>query len=183
MARVAEALAAIDRLLTAKGARWAVLGAHAANLYRDEVRATQDVDVLASLSVPMMKSLADDLESDGWQVRHRTEDGWLLRARHPRFGDVDVMCVQEEYQRTALSRAVQRAVDGMGVAPFLAVEDVIIHKLIANRLQDELDVVSILKGNPSLDAAHMERWLREWDLEERYDALCRRASRQNRHGA
>ena len=177
MASVAKALAAIDRLLAPKGVRWAVLGAHAANLYRGEVRATQDVDVLVSLSVPQMKSLADDLEADGWQVRHRTPDGWLIRARHPEFGDIDVLCVQEEYQRTALSRSVERTVEGMGVARFLAVEDVIIHKLIANRMRDELDVLSILQAGPSLDAAHMQHWLQEWDIEERYEQLrCRAAN-------
>ena len=175
MASVAQTLAAIDRLLTPKGVRWAVLGAHAANLYRGEVRATQDVDVLVSRSAPLMQSLADDLEADGWRVRHRTEDGWLIRARHPEFGDIDVMCVQEEYQRTALSRSVERAVEGVGVR-FLAVEDVIIHKLIANRMQDELDVVSILQTHPSLDDAHMRRWLKEWDIEKRYEGLRRQAS-------
>ena len=176
MASVAQALAAIDRLLTPRGVRWAVLGAHAANLYRGEVRATQDVDVLVSLSAPLMKSLADDLEADGWRVRHRTEDGWLIRARHPEFGDIDVMSAQEEYQRTALHRSVERTVEGMGVARFLAVEDVIIHKLIANRMQDELDVVSILQARPSLDDAHMRRWLQEWDIEKRYEELRRQAS-------
>ena len=181
VASVAEALAAVDRLLAPKGVRWAVLGAHAANLYRDEVRATQDVDVLVSLSAPLMKSLADDLTAGGWHVRHRTEDGWLIRARHPQFGDIDVMCTQEEYQRTALDRAVERSVRGMGVVRFLAVEDVIIHKLIANRAQDELDVVSVLKGNPSLDAAHMERWLKEWDIEERYDELRQVSKQQPGH--
>ena len=172
---VARALAAIDALLTPKGIRWAVLGAHAANLYRDQVRATQDVDVLASLLVSQMNSLADELAAGGWWVRHRGADGWLLRARHPEFGDVDVMCVQEPYQRTALSRSVEKTIEGVGVVRFLAVEDVIIHKLIADRLQDELDVVSILKGNPILDAAHMECWLRKWGIEERYDELRQRA--------
>lgn len=180
MVGVAKALASIDGLLTPKGVQWAVLGAHAANLYRDEVRATQDVDVLVSLSVPLMQSLADDLQADGWHVRHRTQDGWLIRARHPEFGDVDVMSVQEEYQRTALSRSTEKTVKGVGPIRFLAVEDVLIHKIIADRLQDELDVVSILKGCPSLDEAHMKRWLKEWGIEERYDDLRLRASNERR---
>ena len=183
MASVAKALAAIDGLLTPKGVRWAVLGAHAANLYRSEVRATQDVDVLVSLSAPQMKSLADDLEVTGWRVRHLTPDGWLIRARHSDFGDIDVLCVQEEYQRTALSRSVERTVEGMGVARFLAVEDVIIHKLIANRMRDELDVASILQARPSLNGAYMQRWLREWDIEERYNQLRRRAANERDHSA
>lgn len=174
----ARALAAIDGLLTPQGVRWAVLGAHAANLYRDEVRATQDVDVLATLTVPKMNALADDLAAGGWQVRHRSADGWLLRARHPELGDMDVMCVREPYQQTALSRSVEKLIEGVGAVRFLAVEDVIIHKLIANRLRDELDAVSILKGNPALDAVHMERWLQEWGIQARYDELCRRAANE-----
>ena len=173
---VASALAAVDALLTPKGIRWAVLGAHAANLYRDEVRATQDVDVLASLATPQMNSLADELAAGGWQVRHRAADGWLLRVRHAELGDVDVMRVQEPYQRTALSRSVEKTIEGVGGVRFLAVEDVIIHKLIANRLRDELDVVSILRGRPTLDAAHMRRWLQEWGIEGRYEELRQRAS-------
>ena len=173
---VASALAAVDALLTPKGIRWAVLGAHAANLYRDEVRATQDVDVLASLATPQMNSLADELAAGGWQVRHRAAEGWLLRARHAELGDVDVMRVQEPYQRTALSRSVEKTIEGVGGVRFLAVEDVIIHKLIANRLRDELDVVSILQGNPNLDGAHMKRWLQEWGIHERYDELRQRAA-------
>lgn len=178
--RVARALAALDALLTPQDIRWAVLGAHAANLYRDEVRATQDVDVLAALTVPKMTAFADDLAASGWQVRHRSTDGWLLRARHPELGDVDVMCVREPYQQTALSRSVEKAISGVGAVRFLAVEDVLIHKLIANRLRDELDVVSILKGSPALDAAHMEHWLQEWGIQERYDELCQRAADERR---
>lgn len=175
VASVAETLAAIDRLLTPKGVRWAVLGAHAANLYSGEVRTTQDVDVLVGLSVPQMASVAEDFTSARWQVRHSVEDGWLIRARHPELGDIDVMCVQEEYQRTALARSVERSVKGVGVVRFLAVEDVIIHKLIANRMKDELDVLSILKGAPPLDVAHLEKWLKAWEVEERYQTLRQRA--------
>ena len=174
VASVAETLAAIDRLLTPKGVRWAVLGAHAANLYSGEVRTTQDVDVLVGLSVPQMASVAEDFTSARWQVRHSVEDGWLIRARHPELGDIDVMCVQEEYQRTALARSVERTVKSVGVVRFLAVEDVIIHKLIANRMKDELDVLSILKRNPPLDAEYLERWLRKWEIEERYRMLTAR---------
>ena len=182
VASVAETLAAIDRLLTPKGVRWAVLGAHAANLYSGEVRATQDVDVLVGLSVPQMASLAEDFAGAGWQVRHSVEDGWLIRARHPELGDIDVMCVQEEYQRTALARSVERTVKGVGVVRFLAVEDVIIHKLIANRMKDELDVLSILKRNPPLDAAHLEKWLKEWEVEKRYQELRQRAQNEQAEG-
>lgn len=172
----AKVLASIQALLAPKGVKWAVLGAHAANLYREETRNTKDVDVLTSLSVMRMESLADELTNEGWTVRYRPENDWLIRASHPNIGHVDVMSVQDEYQQVALSRAEAKPVHGVGDVRFLAVEDVLIHKTIASRWQDEEDIVSILKGNPELDEAYMGTWLRKWEIEESYAVLRKRAA-------
>ena len=176
----ARVLASIQALLAPKGVEWAVLGAHAANLYREETRNTKDVDVLTSLSVMKMEPLADELTKAGWNVRYRAENDWLIRASHPHVGHLDVMCVQDEYQQVALSRAEVKPVQGVGDVRFLAVEDILIHKTIASRWQDEEDVVSILRGNPELDDAYMGTWLRRWEIEERYAVLRERASVERR---
>ena len=180
---IAKVLESIHALLAPKGVEWAVLGAHAANLYREETRNTKDVDVLTSLSVMRMETLAQDLTNAGWSVRYRAENGWLIRASHPNIGQVDVMCVQEEYQGVALSRAEVKPVEGVGDVRFLAVEDILIHKTIASRWQDEEDVVSILKGNPELDEAYMEEWLRRWEIEEQYAVLHARAAAERQRAA
>ena len=172
----AKVLKSIRALLAPRCVDWAVLGAHAANLYREEVRNTKDVDVLTSLSVERMETLVTDLTNEGWTVRYRAENDWLIRASHPNVGHVDVMCVQDAYQRVALSRADVRPVEGVGDVRFLAVEDVLIHKTIASRWQDDEDIVSILRGDPELDEAYMEAWLRSWEIEERYATLRRRAA-------
>ena len=172
----AKVLKSIRALLAPRCVDWAVLGAHAANLYREEVRNTKDVDVLTSLSVERMEMLATDLTNEGWTVRYRAENDWLIRASHPNVGHVDVMCVQDAYQRVALSRADVTPVEGVGDVRFLAVEDVLIHKTIASRWQDDEDIVSILRGDPELDEAYMEAWLRSWEIEERYATLRRRAA-------
>ena len=80
------------------------------------------------------------------------------------------------YQQVALSRAEVKPVHGVGDVRFLAVEDVLIHKTIASRWQDEEDIVSILKGNPELDEAYMGTWLRKWEIEESYAVLRTRAA-------
>ena len=179
----AEVLRSIHGLLDPKGVAWAVLGAHAANLYREETRSTKDVDVLASLSVTRMEMLADDLTKAGWSVRYRAENDWLIRASHPDIGHVDLMCVQDEYQEIALTRAEVKPVEGAGEVRFLAVEDILIHKVIASRWQDEEDVVSILKGDPELDEAYMGVWLRRWEIEEQYAVLRARAAVERRRAA
>ena len=82
----AKVLKSIRALLAPRFVDWAVLGAHAANLYREEVRNTKDVDVLTSLSVERMETLVTDLTNEGWTVRYRAENDWLIRASHPNVG-------------------------------------------------------------------------------------------------
>jgi hypothetical protein len=53
----------------------------------------------------------------------------------------------------------------------LAPEDIIIHKLIAGRHTDIDDVERILARGPHLDLAYLERWIEEWRLGKRWDAV------------
>lgn len=78
------------------------------------------------------------------------EGDWLLRVVHSRYGSLDVIASETAYQDEALTRA---KVTTFGNIPLrtLAVEDVIIHKLIADRYKDEADVDDILRTNPKLD--------------------------------
>ena len=49
--------------------------------------------------------------------------------------------------------------------------DVVIHKLIAERLTELDDVECIIAANPVLDVAYIGRWVLEWGLEERLASL------------
>ena len=78
------------------------------------------------------------------------------------------------YQDEALTRA---KVTTFGNIPLraLAVEDVIIHKLIADRYKDEADVDDILRTNPKLDETYLGKWLDEWGVRERYERIWARS--------
>jgi hypothetical protein len=67
--------------------------------------------------------------------------------------------VETEYHAVAHGRAV----NGM-----LAVEDVLIHKLIAWRAKDQDDIASILPTRPNLDAEYIDRWAKEWQVGDRW---------------
>lgn len=151
-----------DDLRDALGARGIVtvlIGAHAANRYRLEVRHTVDVDLLAST----LDGAADVLRSLGCEVRVVADGGvdYLLSAR---LGPtvLDVLLAETEYQRIALARAV----DGV-----LTVEDVIIHKLIAGRPRDLDDITSILATGIQFDAADVVDHATEWGVLDRWAAL------------
>ncbi|CAN5537064.1 hypothetical protein BH23ACT3_BH23ACT3_23090 [soil metagenome] len=147
------------------GAETVVIGALAALRYRNEPRATTDVDFL----VTSLDGVADALVDAGCRVRTVTDDDgapYVVFAR----GDgvqVDALLAETEYQLVAH----RRAVDG-----FLTVEDVIVHKLIAWRPRDRDDIESILSVGHDLDVAYIERWADTWDVTDRWRSVTNPAS-------
>ena len=138
--------------LAAGGIETVLIGAHAANRYRLEVRHTVDVDLLAAT----LDGAAGILRSLGCTVRVVEDDGvaYLLTAQ---IGTtvVDLLLAETEYQRTALRRARG------GV---ITVEDVIVHKLIAGRPRDVDDIASILAAGVAVDDTYVVEHATEWDV-------------------
>lgn len=87
---------------------------------------------------------------------------------------MDVIASETDYQRVALGRA-KVAMFGDIALRALAVEDVLVHKLIADRYKDSADVEDILRTNPVLDEDYLSMWLDEWGLRERYERIARRS--------
>lgn len=159
-----NALEAAAALLDPLRIRWAVFGALAANLYRAETRFTQDLDLLLYDAGPGVEAIEAAFAAAGWRVRRATPDGTMLRARHPEHGDVDLVVAETAYQREALARAREQVLaDGTRVRA-LAIEDVLIHKLIAGRARDVADIESILDAAVPFDEAYLEQWADRWEV-------------------
>ena len=160
-------IAALADILRRCDVPWAIVGAHAANFYRRDIRTTLDIDVLVSLGTKEMEVVAEALVAEGWRIKRALPEGWLLRVEHPTLGPADIIAAGVDYQDVALARAQDRTFPGV-TAKVLAVEDVLIHKLIANRAQDEADVLSILAANPDLDQQYLDHWIEFWEVADRY---------------
>lgn len=161
----------LGELLDRLNLPWTVTGDHAADAYRDEIRHTSDVDILVSLGTASMQDVLRELVLEGWELVRSVEDDWMARIHHPEHGLADIIAAGLDYQEIALSRSHHvRQEDGF-VVNFMTVEDIIIHKLIANRHKDDSDVMSILATKPALDADYLDRWLAEWEVRDRYEAL------------
>jgi hypothetical protein len=133
------------------------MGALAASRYRRSPRLTTDADLLVEVS----PRIAEAFERRGYDVRPAGDDesqpDMLLVRGH---GDrIDLLLATVEYLKGALARAV----DGV-----LAVEDVIIQKLIAWRPRDRDDIASILDAAHELDETYIEQWASEWDVSGRW---------------
>ncbi|CAB4543214.1 MAG: hypothetical protein F2534_02255 [Actinobacteria bacterium] len=155
------ALSADDlrQILSDHGISTVVIGAHAANRYRLEVRSTIDLDLLATT----LDGAAEALRAAGCDVRSVSDDGleYLVCAR---LGSarVDVLLAETDYQRLAIDRAV----DGV-----LTVEDVIVHKLIAGRPRDLDDIASILAAGVSIDETYVVEHSTSWGVDDRWRLL------------
>lgn len=155
--------------LTHLGIDWAVAGAVAANEYRDEIRSTTDLDVMLSLADKSVVVVENALLQQGWDVEIVGE--WLLRAQHPVSGRLDVLVSGTDYEIGAITRANQVPIDENHTCKMLAIEDVVILKLIANRYRDNADVESILVTQPNFDREYMSPWIKEFELEERLQRI------------
>lgn len=53
----------------------------------------------------------------------------------------------------------------------LAIEDVLLHKLIAGRFQDLADVEAILAARPPLDRGYLMPWIAYWELQDAWTRI------------
>lgn len=152
----------LRRLLASHGIDTVVIGAHAANLYRLEVRHTVDVDLLAS----SLEGAGDVLRAAGWSVREISDEEGHAYVMSAKAGSavIDLLLAETDYQRMAMRRAVDGA---------LTVEDVIVHKLIAGRSRDIDDIRSILATGIDVDERYVSENAREWGVLDRWSDLDR----------
>jgi hypothetical protein len=148
---------AAAEILRGLGAEPVVIGALAAMLYRTSDRATSDADFL----IRDVTGIPEAFASHGLQVSVVGEPGEAPLMYLVRGGDVriDLVVSGTEYQDLAMARAV----DG-----HLAIEDVLVHKLIAWRPRDRDDVRSILEAGHPFDQAYVADWAEAWQVAERW---------------
>ena len=166
-----SALSALGSVLDALPIRWTLIGALAANRYRGSPRSTNDVDLLLADTGEGLETLEAALIAAGWSVRRADPAGELLRLSHPEYGIADLLIAGTDYQSQAIERSVVEPFDAHESAPVLTPEDVIVHKLIAGRLQDLADIEAILDGGVALDEDYIEQWAQFWEVEDRWAQL------------
>jgi hypothetical protein len=122
-----RAVREVSRMLAAAGVRHALVGALAANAYRNRPRTTEDIDFLV-----------------GDEAFERHPEGFVtMRVPVVEFDGIDVDQVPLGAALRAVADGLDRAVVSEGV-PIAPIDTVVIMKLIAGRTQDLADVEAIL---------------------------------------
>ena len=162
-----ELLARLAGLLDRAGIPYMVIGGQAVQLY-GEPRLTRDIDLTLGIGVDGLDRVTDVCRDAGLRMavpepRQFVQETMVLPAVEDRTGiRVDFVFSFSEYERQAIGRSREVELGGTMVR-FAAVEDLVIHKLVAGRPRDVEDVRSILVRNPAFDRDYVARWLGDLD--------------------
>jgi predicted nucleotidyltransferase len=152
-----DALLAAHEILDDVGATHALCGGLAANLYRTELRATSDVDVVIGVSPVTLVEVVERFERGGWTANASWHQGEQVRLVHPDLGRVDLLVAGTDFEHAALDHAVPSTIAGVRV---VTPEDLIVMKTVAGRARDVEAVVAILVARgETLDAAYIADWV------------------------
>ena len=144
-----------------------IIGGQAVLLY-GEPRLTKDIDITLGIGIeklPLIKAAARalGLECTAENIDDFVRETMVFPALEAKSGiRVDFVFSFSPYERQAIERAVRVHFDEVPVR-FAALEDVVIHKVVAGRARDLEDIMSILLKNPAYDKEYIRAWLRELD--------------------
>ncbi len=163
-----ELLARLAQELTRRQIGYVVIGGQAVNQH-GHIRTTVDIDFTIDMGpwdLPRILELADanqltvnvrDMDARDWVMLTQ-----VLPCAAPREQmGVDFSFVPSPYIQQAIERGVWFDVAGQPVR-FLAIEDLLLQKVIANRAQDHIDVVELLVRHSQADFDYIQRWLTEF---------------------
>lgn len=153
--------------LDGKNIPYMVIGGQAVLLY-GEPRLTRDIDITLGAGVERlgeMRTLIDrlGLKCLTAEVEDFVKETMVLPVIEEQSGiRVDFIFSFSPYERQAIGRAKSVPMGNARVR-FAALEDVVIHKIIAGRPRDIEDIENILVKNPEYDTGYIVGWLAEFD--------------------
>lgn len=143
-------------------------------------RPTYDVDVTVAIPRDELPALFARIDELGYDVGEQFRGGWLDSVggmplfKASTFIDgrtlvADIFVAENEFQDSILARRVRDTIDGFS-SWIVAPEDLILLKLIADRVRDRADVLDVLTMNLSLDDAYLDLWAEKLNITDKLAA-------------
>lgn len=174
-----DALLAAHSVLEAHIVPHALCGGLAANLYREEVRATSDVDVMVTLGPAELVDIVRVFEAAGWRAEPYWRQSQQIRLSRPDLPRVDCLIATTDYERAAIEHAVPIEIEGQPLR-VLTAEDLIVFKLVAGRARDYEAVAAIINAHRgSLDIGYITGWLGQFGAENAWARALEDAARED----
>lgn len=172
--RLIDAMKAASRILETQGVAHALLGGIAANLYRKEARATQDVDFGIKASPADTVAIIEAFTQAGWAPTLRAGKAEVLRFSHDDLPRIDLLVAGTPFEENAIARAASLTIDEHQLA-IVTPEDLIVYKLIAGRARDYEAVGAVLNAVTDIDSHYVMGWLEQFGLSNRWQRALEEA--------
>jgi predicted nucleotidyltransferase len=173
-----QALLDAHAILDAAGVRHALCGGLAANLYREEVRATTDVDLAVTIRPAVLIDLVRTFTDHGWSAQPYWRAGEQLRLTRRDLPRVDCLVATTDYERAAIDRSTTATIEGHEIR-VLTAEDLIVFKLVAGRARDYEAVAAIINARRErLDIDYIQGWLEQFGITEAWERATDEARRE-----
>jgi predicted nucleotidyltransferase len=175
MKGVIETLESTVELLDRLGHPYAVMGGIAVRAYAIP-RATYDVDLTIAVEQSRLPELFIELRKLDFAIPEPYETSWvdriagmpllkLKRYYGEKTLDVDLFLEESEFQKEVMRRRVHVDAEGRKYWMVTA-EDLVLFKLVANRLRDRVDVADVLFVQGELDKSYMRSWAKVLEVEQ-----------------
>lgn len=160
-----EAAWRLHLFLTARQIPYTIIGGVAVQRW-GQPRLTRDVDITVLLPPGREEPILQEVvaafpprikDAVAFALEHR-----VLPVEVPGASEVDISLGLPGYEEHVIARAVPYDLGGGRTVRLCAPEDLIIHKALAGRPQDVLDLQGIVaRQGAALDVSYIRRWLAE----------------------
>lgn len=183
---VLDALEEVIDIVEGLGIEYAVMGGIALQAWGRE-RVTRDIDLIIYLGKIGPTKFLRALVGAGFKISRKSipqkKESLLPIAcyyEEKTYGlplEIDFFIAETDYQKKALERSLGIEVLGKKVK-IIQPEDLILHKLLANRPIDRADVETvILEQKDSLDKEYLFYWSKQLGVDRRLNLLLKRDAR------
>lgn len=159
---------------------YAILGGLALAVWGRE-RVTKDIDIVINIEEDRLKDLINLLKKSPFSIRSslkRIGQSLLIFATYEDkitgFPiEIDLFIARTEFQKETLKRAKDIEVLGQRLK-VVAVEDLILYKLLANRPIDIVDASVLLEENKKgIDKIYLKTWAKRLGIEDKLKELLK----------
>ncbi len=178
MSELSELLRCSLEALDEARARYALMGGCARNAYA-EPRATKDVDFVVEVDRVRYEALVEALAARGFRAATAVGRGDdvpdLILFRDPTGRRIDLLFAHTAFESEALERAHVIEATHDVLAPVVTPEDLIVYKVLADRPQDRVDILDVVRGverrGGRIEWEYGRRWCEAWEVSARLARL------------
>jgi predicted nucleotidyltransferase len=136
-----------------------------ANAIWGETRATRDADFKVSVDMPISefrKSVYERFPERPTNIPPHLQSAYIVHIWAMPNIAVDLLVSIFDYERQAIERAVETDIEGVPTRVCTA-EDLVIHKAVADRAKDWIDIEGVLmRQRGKLDINYIRDWLTQF---------------------